>query len=48
MRSMNGGSFLDTNVLAYTDDKRAPMKQEVEDLQHGRRFGGLEVVNPFR
>jgi predicted nucleic acid-binding protein len=25
---MNGGSFLDTNVLGYTDDQRAPGKQE--------------------
>ena len=111
---MSGGSFLDGNVLAYTDDGRAPEKQEValapvervrregtgvlstqifarmdivvnrvddvlaaidlhaahqlsfwdallvqaasrsgcsvlytEDLQHGQRFGELEVVNPF-
>lgn len=35
MKFMPGRSFLDTNLLVYTDD------------QHGRRIDGLEIVNPF-
>jgi predicted nucleic acid-binding protein len=67
---MSARSFLDTNVLVYTDDTDSPDKQHrlsfwdalivraalvsgcarlySEDLQHGWRVEGLEVVNPFR
>lgn len=38
---MSDGSFLDANVLAYTDDDRAPEKQEValDLVEHLRREG---------
>jgi predicted nucleic acid-binding protein len=44
---MSGGSFLDANVLAYTDDSSGCSVLFTEDLQHGQRFGELEVVNLF-
>ena len=43
---MNGGSFLDANVLAYTDDARAPEKQEAAlDLVERVRREGTGVVS---
>lgn len=43
---MNGGSFLDTNVLAYTDDSRVPHKNAVAlDLVENLRRAGTGVVS---
>jgi|GEM_PF-922477 len=49
--------FLDTNILIYSFDEKAPEKQErsqmliekvySKDLQPGRRFCELELRNPF-
>jgi len=38
---MNGASFLDTNVLVYTDDHDAPKKQRIalELVERGQREG---------
>jgi hypothetical protein len=57
---MSVRSFFDLNVLVYTDDADADaMIVQMalvadcallysEDLQDGRRFAGLRIVNPFR
>ena len=37
--------FLDTNVLVYCFDESEP--ENSEDMERGRMFGGLEVVNLF-
>lgn len=43
---MSGGNFLDTNVLAYTDDRRAPEKQQKAlDLVERVRRAGTGVVS---
>ena len=43
---MSARSFLDTNVLVYTDDQDAPAKQEIAlDLVESARLGGWGVVS---
>jgi predicted nucleic acid-binding protein len=50
-------SFADSDVLVYTDDRDALIVRAAsaagcarilsEDMQTGRRFDGIEIVNPF-
>ena len=48
---MKADVFLDSNVILYA---AANVQQEAaktlysEDLSDGQRYGGVEVVNPFR
>jgi predicted nucleic acid-binding protein len=58
-RSTSGRSFLDSNILVYTDDEKTPGKQEAalalieRCLQRSTgvvssQVDGVEIVNPFR
>ena len=52
-----GRSFLDSNILVYTDDRTAKKKRAAgqsgckrllsEDMQDGRCIGEVEIRNPF-
>lgn len=40
-------SFWDALIVQAASKARCS-RLYTEDMQHGRRFGGLEIVNPFR
>ena len=44
--SVSGRFTLDTNILVHAVD-RDGTEILSEDIQHGRRRSGVEIVNPF-